>query len=148
MKQPMIITNSIVINAPASKIWDALTNPEQTRKYMFGCAAVSDWSPGSPLLWKGVFDGKEIVAVKGHIKEIEKNERLVYTVFDPNSTIEDVPENYTTVTCTLIPQGNQTRLTVSQGDFATVAEGERRYNDSLEGGGWSSILEKIKEILE
>lgn len=60
MNNPLIITNSITINAPAEKVWDALVNPEQTKKYMFGCEAVSDWKPGSELLWKGNYEGNDM----------------------------------------------------------------------------------------
>ena len=34
--QELTVRNKIVIHASASKVWDALTNPEQTKKYMFG----------------------------------------------------------------------------------------------------------------
>ncbi len=51
----LFVKNSIVINAPVANVWDALVNPEQTKKYMFGCETVSDWKPGSPLLWKGEY---------------------------------------------------------------------------------------------
>jgi uncharacterized protein YndB with AHSA1/START domain len=61
VSKELIITNSIDIHASASKVWDALTNPEQTKKYMFGCETVSDWEVGSPLLWRGTYDGKEMV---------------------------------------------------------------------------------------
>lgn len=47
---PLFIKNTITINAPITKVWDALINPEQTKKYMFGCEAVSDWKVGSSLL--------------------------------------------------------------------------------------------------
>ena len=65
MNQLLIVKNTITINAPASKVWDALTNPEQTKKYMFGCETVSDWRKGSPLLWKGNYEGKEMALVTG-----------------------------------------------------------------------------------
>ena len=48
--ESLFVKNIININAPALKVWDALVNPEQTKKYMFGCETVSDWKPGSPLL--------------------------------------------------------------------------------------------------
>ncbi|HUB59319.1 MAG TPA: SRPBCC domain-containing protein, partial [Puia sp.] len=70
MSQPLLITNSIRIHAPASKVWNALTNPQETKKYMFGCEALSDWKEGSPLIWKGNFNGVELIAVKGTIKKI------------------------------------------------------------------------------
>ncbi len=40
MAKELIIKNSIVIDAPQSGVWDALVNPEQTKKYMFGCETV------------------------------------------------------------------------------------------------------------
>ena len=149
MPNPLVIKNSITINAPADKVWDALTNPEQTKKYMFGCETVSDWKPGSPLLWKGVYEGKEIVYVKGIVVEIRPGKFLSYTTFDPHSAILDIPENYLTVTYDLSVANDQTTLTVTQGDYATVAEGERRYAESLNGGeGWNPILVEIKKLVE
>ena len=148
MEQQLIVTNSIIIDAPATRVWDALVNPEQTKKYMFGCETVSDWQVGSPLLWKGVFDGQELVAVRGHIVQIEPETFLAYTTIDPNSAIDDRPENYLTVTYALTADSGQTRLTVTQGDYATVAEGQKRYNETVEGGGWEPILLEIKTLVE
>jgi uncharacterized protein YndB with AHSA1/START domain len=150
MQQPLIITNQITIHAPAEKVWDALVNPEQTKKYMFGCEALSDWQAGSTLLWKGVYEGKEMVFVKGHIVSIEPGKLLSYTVIDPlNPDIPDIPENYLTVTYTLVEEGGQTLFTVTQGDYATVAEGEKRYKDSYnDGAGWMPLLEQIKLLVE
>ena len=70
MNAPLIVKNSIIINAPAAKVWDALVNPVQTKKYMFGCETISDWKPGSELLWRGNYEGKDMVFVKGKIVEI------------------------------------------------------------------------------
>lgn len=149
MPNPLFIKNSISINAPAAKVWDALINPEQTKKYMFGCETVSDWKPGSPLLWKGHYEGNEMVFVKGTIVRIEEEKFLSYTTFDPNSSIADVPENYLTVTYDLAFTNGQTTLTVTQGDYATVADGERRYAESYNGGaGWDPILVEIKKLCE
>jgi uncharacterized protein YndB with AHSA1/START domain len=146
----LIVKNSITIHAPASKVWDALVNPEQTKKYMFGCETVSDWQPGSPLLWKLNHEGKELIAVKGSIVSIKPQQLLAYTAIDPNNTsIPDVPENYLTVTYTLTPQNNDTLLTVTQGDYKTVAEGERRYQEAYNNGeGWNPILVEIKKLIE
>ncbi len=148
MSRELIIKNTIEIEAPPSKVWDTLVNPDQTKKYMFGCEALSDWKPGSPLLWKGVFDGKELIAVKGSVVNIRERKFLSYTVFDPNSTIEDLPENYTTVTYELTVADGQTILTVTQGDFATVAEGERRFKEATQDGGWQPVLTAIKKLAE
>lgn len=149
MEKEILIMNEISINAPASKVWYALVNPEMTKKYMFGCETVSDWKIGSQLLWKGVWEGKEVVFVKGNIVNIEPERILSYTTFDPNSTMPDVPENYLTVTYTLIEENDVTHFTVTQGDYAKVSEGERRYKEAFnDGEGWNPILVDIKNLIE
>lgn len=145
----LFIKNQISINAPISKVWDALVNPEQTKKYMFGCETVSDWKIGSSLLWKGNYEGKAMVFVKGTITEIIPEKFLAYTTFDPNSTMEDVPENYLTVSYELSTENDQTILNVTQGDYSIVAEGEKRYKESSNNGeGWNPILVQIKKLVE
>jgi uncharacterized protein YndB with AHSA1/START domain len=116
---------------------------------MFGCETISDWKEGSELLWQMMHEGKELIAVKGFIKSIEPGKSLVYTVFDPNSTLPDVPENYLTVTYKLKDLKGETLLTVTQGDYNKVAEGPRRYKEAYnDGQGWSPILVQIKDLLE
>lgn len=149
MSQPLIVRNSIKVHAPAAKVWDLLTNPDQTKKYMFGCAALSDWTVGSPLIWKGNFNGVELVAVKGTVTGIRPGEFLAYTTIDPNSTIPDVPSNYVTVTYTLTETSGETLLEVTQGDFTGVADGQRRYEETYNNGeGWNPILVQIKALAE
>lgn len=145
----LLIKNTITINAPASKVWDVLCKPEFTKIYMFGCETVSEWTVGSELLWRAPYEGKDMVFVKGHILEISVPQKLVYSVFDPNSTMEDIPSNYLHVTYLLEEDKQSTTLTVTQGDYNTVAEGERRYNESYNNGeGWNPILVQIKALAE
>ena len=150
MVTPVFVSNSITINAPADDVWDALVNPNKTKIYMFGCEAVSSWQPGDELLWKGNFDGQELVAVKGEIVSIEPGSRLEYTTFDPNNPeMADVPENYLNVIYELQEIDGKTMLTVSQGDFSTVANGEQRYKEVYNNGeGWNPILIQIKSLVE
>jgi len=148
MATPLIVENSIVIDAPASRVWDALTNPTQTKKYMFGCETISDWKKGSPLLWNMKQDGLDLIVVKGNIVDIEPGKYLEYTTIDPNSGIADIPENYLTVTYALEEKNGQTVLTVSQGDYSKVGDGDKRYAETIEGGGWNPILVQVKELVE
>ena len=143
------IVNTITINAPIDKVWNVLVNPQQTKKYMFGCEALSDWKKGSELIWKMLYEGKDFIPVKGHIKNIEQPNLLEYTTFDPHSTIPDVPQNYLTVTYELKSINDSTELKVSQGDYNTVAEGKRRYEEAYnDGKGWDPILVEIKKVAE
>ena len=148
--EKLIVRNSILINATIAKVWDALVNPEQTKKYMFGCEAVSDWAIGSPLLWQAMYEGKETIFVKGIIADIQPNKLLKYTVIDPNSSMPDIPENYLNVTYELsgLEEG-QTNLTVYQDGFENAAGGEKRYTDVYNNGeGWQPILVEIKKLVE
>jgi uncharacterized protein YndB with AHSA1/START domain len=150
MKTPLIIRNEILIHAPAWRVWDALINPQITIQYMFGCVPVTDWKEGSSLLWRGSYEGKEMDFVKGQVIKIEPGSHLSYTVIDPNNqAILDVPENYLIVTYDLVEEDGSTRFIVTQGDYALVAEGEKRFQDSNNGGeGWNPILVQIKKIVE
>lgn len=149
MSQPLIVTNTITIHAPASRVWDALTNPQQTKKYMFGCETISDWKKGSSLLWSAMYEGKETVFVKGTIKDIQPEKFLAYTTIDPMSSIDDIPENYLVVTYSLEEQGDQTVFTVTQGDYSKVADSEKRYKEAYNNGeGWNPILVEIKKLVE
>ena len=143
------VKNTITIHATAQKVWDVLTNPEQTQKYMFGCETVSDWNTGSALLWKGSYEGKEMVFVKGIILQIQPDKVLQYTVIDPFASYPDIPENYLNVTYTLKEKEGSTELTVTQDGFENAAEGEKRYKDVYNNGeGWQPILVQIKQIAE
>jgi uncharacterized protein YndB with AHSA1/START domain len=149
MNQPLVVKSEIAITAPIAKVWDALVNPEQTKKYMFGCETVSDWKPGSSLEWKGHYEGKDMVFVKGKIVEIAPEKFLSYTTIDPNSGIDDVSENYLTVTYDLEENNGQTILKVTQGDYNQVADGEKRYQEAYNNGeGWNPILIEIKKLVE
>jgi uncharacterized protein YndB with AHSA1/START domain len=141
----LIIRKTIDVDAPVNTLWTILTNSEFIPQYMFGCRAETDWKPGSPLLWTGVADGK--LYVKGNIVSCEAPHALAYTIFDPNSKLTDVPSNYLTMTYELKQRGAQgSTLEITQGDFATVEDGQRRYQDSL--GGGDTVLEGIKKLAE
>ena len=143
------IVNTIHINASNQNVWDALVNPSKTKVYMFGCETISDWKIGSDLLWEGSYEEQKMIFVKGKVLVFEPHQKLVYTVFDPNSTMEDIPENYLSVTYTLEEKDGGTLFTVTQGDYSKVADGERRYQEAFNNGeGWNPILVAIKKLVE
>ena len=69
---------SIIVHAPAAKVWEALTNPAMIKQYLFGTEAISDWKVGSPITYKGEWQGKQYED-KGTIVELEPEKRLVST---------------------------------------------------------------------
>lgn len=146
MQSGLTVRKNIRLNANSAKVWEALTNPELTKQYMFGCEAISDWKAGSPLLWKGHVKGEDKIFVKGEIVSIEPGKKLQYTTFGPDSGLKDEPSNYLTVTLELTPKGAETELTVTQGDFSTVENGEERYKHTL--SNWDYTLEGLRKVVE
>jgi len=144
MTTPRVIRQSVHIDAPVSTVWKVLTDSTLTAQYMYGCEIVSPWAIGGPFNWKGAADG--IVYVTGTLVELQPNRLLRYTVFDPNAGYEDIPANHLTVTCSLTAANHQTTLDIETGDFATVVNGEARYQDSVSGG--DTLLVQIKAVAE
>jgi uncharacterized protein YndB with AHSA1/START domain len=141
----LVIRKTVEVHAPVSTLWKILTDNEFIQQYMFGCYAETDWTPGSPLLWKGAADGK--LYVKGHVVAIDAPHRLEYTVIDPNSDIADIPENYLTMVYDLKEDGaGATIFELAQGDYSSVANGQKRYEETLAGD--DHLLQAIKRLAE
>jgi uncharacterized protein YndB with AHSA1/START domain len=144
--EELVVKKFLEIDASAADVWDALTNPEKTKKYMFGSEVESDWKVGSTILWKGVVEGKEVVHLKGVIEEVEPGRMVRYSCFWPGSGDEDEPSNYTHVTYELSERDGRTLLTVSQGDFSKFTDGVIRFNHTIES--WDAVFLALQELLE
>ncbi|MCF3108361.1 SRPBCC domain-containing protein [Niabella sp. CC-SYL272] len=137
----LIATAQITVNAPVSKVWDALVNPDLIKKYMFGAAVSSNWTQGSKITWKGMFNGKEYED-KGVLLEVLPEKRLVYSHFSALSGKPDIPENYHTVTIVLNSHGNQTQVKLEQDKNET----EKSKAESEQN--WGVMLNGLKNLLE
>ncbi len=129
------------INTPASKVWDALTNPGLIKQYLYGTEVTSDWKVGSPITYKGEWEGKSYED-KGEILQIEPNKLLVSTFWSSLAGLPDVPENYKTVRYELSPEGSGTKLTITQDNNSTQEEADHSTQN------WNTVLDKLKELLE
>jgi uncharacterized protein YndB with AHSA1/START domain len=136
-----VATAEIEINASPDRVWSALTEPDQIEKYMFGSRVETDWQPGSPIVWKGEYEGKPYED-KGEIVEIEPRRRLKLTHFSPMSGQEDVPENYHTLLYELDEHDGQTRVSLSQDGNATEEAAEHAK------ANWEKMLTGLKEVVE
>jgi hypothetical protein len=85
---------------------------------MFGTEAISDWEEGSPISWRGEWQGKAYED-KGRILRLEPGRVLEYSHFSPLSGLPDRAENYHTVTIALSGEGGPTRVSLSQDNNAT-----------------------------
>ena len=80
---------------------------------MFGTNVISDWYEGSPIVWKGEWQGKPYED-KGHIFQFKPEQTIQYSHFSPLSGLPDEPENYHTVTIELTTAGNRTNVSLAQ----------------------------------
>jgi uncharacterized protein YndB with AHSA1/START domain len=136
-----VATAEVEIEASPAEVWSALTDPEQIKEYMFGSQVVTVWKPGSPIVWKGEYEGKKYED-KGEIVEIEPERRLKVTHFSPLSGEEDRPENYHTVLYELEERGGGTRVSLSQDNNSTVEAAEHSQ------ANWEKMLAGLKQVVE
>ena len=132
---------TITINAPASRVWDALTQPELIKQYLFGTHVTTDWKVGSPITYEGIWEGKAYKD-KGTILQIEPGKLLVSTFWSALSGLPDIPENYQTVRYELSAEDHGTRLTITQDNNATQADADHSAQN------WSMVLDAMKKMLE
>jgi uncharacterized protein YndB with AHSA1/START domain len=136
-----VATSTIIIEAPPSRVWSVLTDPGAIKEFMFGSDVVTDWTVGSPIVWRGIWEGKEYED-RGSVLEFDPGRRLTVTHFSPLSGQEDVPENYHTLTWTLEDRSGATELALSQ-DNNPSAEAARHSK-----GMWDSLVQGVRAIAE
>ncbi len=142
MREDLEVSNSIDINADSTKVWKALTDPEIIKDFLFGTETVTDWKPGSEVVFQGEYEGKKY-RDHGIVKENVENKLLNYTYWSGMSGLEDKPENYSLITYTLKPiEDNITTFTWTQKGYAD----EDSYNHTM--NGMDDFLKKIKEVVE
>jgi uncharacterized protein YndB with AHSA1/START domain len=129
------------INAPASRVWNAITNPELIRKYLFDTEVISDWKVGSPILYKGEWQGQAFED-KGEILDIQPEKLFVSTHWSPLSGVPDLPENYHTVTYQLSERNGKTEVTIAQDNNSSEEEKEHSEQN------WKAVLEGLKKLVE
>lgn len=129
----------IYIRTAPEKLWEALTDPEFTRRWWVETWQDCDWQPGSS--WRLMIpDGR--VADAGEVLEIEPGRRLVLSwrnEFQPQLRAE----GFSRMSWEVEPQGEEVKLTV-------IHEMDRPDSKFIEGvsSGWPSLLSSLKSLLE
>jgi uncharacterized protein YndB with AHSA1/START domain len=141
MKKEFIAKAKITINVPITKVWEALTNPEMIKQYMFGTNVVSDWKEGNAIIWKGDWEGKKYED-KGIILKLEPKNLIQYSHFSPLSGLTDSPENYHIVTIELSRKNSRTFVSLSQNN--NESEQVREHSEK----NWELMLINLKKLLE
>jgi uncharacterized protein YndB with AHSA1/START domain len=141
MKSGITGTASINIEAPVANVWEALTTPSIIKQYFFGTNAISDWKVGSPIFFRGEWQGKSYED-KGVILDSVPNKLFSYKYWSSMSGIEDKPENYVTVTYMLHEEAHGTRLEIKQENIPD--EKMKAHSEQ----NWNKVLGDLKQLLE
>jgi len=137
MPKPQHI-HEVYIRTTPERLWQALTDPELTKGYYYGCAVGSTWEPGAAYAYVGEMGP----AITGEILEAEPPRRLVMTftmAYDPEAAAE-APSR---VTWEITPVGDLCRLTVVHSDFGGLSK-----TWATTSTGWTPILSGLKTLLE
>jgi uncharacterized protein YndB with AHSA1/START domain len=141
MDKKLVAKASTTIQAPVARVWDALVDPATIKQYMFGTNVVSDFKKGSPITFKGEWQGKKYED-KGVILDLQPQRKLAYSHYSPLAGLPDKPENYHNVTIELTDKGKQTLVALSQDNNAD--EKERDHSQK----NWEMMLSGLKKLLE
>jgi len=136
MTEPENVYQVEIATTP-ERLWKALTDPQETRKYYHGALSISDWQVGSRWTSQSA-DGE--VYLEGEILEIDPRRRLVHSfhiLHQPDAAAE-APSR---VEFDITPIGDRCRLTVTH-------TGRGPATKAYTSGGWESIGRGLKELLE
>ncbi|HJP66717.1 MAG TPA: SRPBCC domain-containing protein [Actinomycetota bacterium] len=134
-------SQSIVIEAPIDRVWEAVTTPDQIKQWFFGVDTETDWTEGSSIVHRGEYQG-QAYEDRGTILEIQPPRTLVHTHWSPASGLPDEPENYERISWELAERDGSTELTISESNLASEEAKETSEQN------WTMVLGKLKELLE
>ncbi|HET7489646.1 MAG TPA: SRPBCC domain-containing protein [Acidimicrobiales bacterium] len=127
----------VFIKTTPERLWQAIVDPEQRRKYSFGVETHSTWLEGSDYT-AGVPGVVDIAS--GRNVEVDPPRLLVQT-FDALWSDDVRAQGTTRVTWEIEPVGTSCRLTVTHDQLPDGANAELY-------GGWPMILSGLKTLLE
>lgn len=127
----------VFIKATPERIWQAITDPQERRKYSFGVETHSEWSPGSTYHSRSP-SGIDINSGENVVVDPP---RLLVQTFNALWSEDVRAQGTTRVTWEIEPVGTSCRLTVIHDQLPDDANAELY-------GGWPMILSGLKTLLE
>ena len=141
MKKSLTARATVIIDAPANKVWEALTKPEIIKKYFFGTQTDTDWKIGIPIHFSGEFNGQSYQD-KGTVTAFEPYSLISYRYWSSLSGLPDTESNYLTITYFLTEINSKTRLDISQENVKDELLKEHSEEN------WRKVLDTLKRVVE
>jgi uncharacterized protein YndB with AHSA1/START domain len=138
------IERSIVVRAPKSRVWHALTDPLEFGAW-FGVKLERAFAPGTPVRGRFTHPGYEHVVFDITVERVEP-ERLLSWRWHPHAVeprVDYSKEPTTLVVFELEEVKGGTRVTVTESGFDQVPLARRALAFRMNGDGWTRQLEAI-----
>ena len=107
--------SQVTINAARSTVWAAVTDPVLVKRWQYGSDLVTEWRVGGSIRFSSEYEGRTLEQW-GTVLEFEAPHRLQYSLFAPRPGLDDVAQNYFTMTYELDDADGATVLTITQED--------------------------------
>ena len=140
------IERSVLINAPRSKVWRAISDAEAFGEWFGANLKGQIFAPGQRAKGQITIAGYEHIAFDVVVERVEPQRLLSYRwhpyAIDP--AVDYSKEEPTLVTFTLQDAPEGTLLTVVESGFDRVPPGRRLEAVRMNTGGWEAQLDNIQ----
>lgn len=128
----------LYIAATPEQVWQALTDPAQTRRYYLGLAVDSCWSPGAPIVFRTT-QGPVPDALHGEILYALPGAQLIHNLF---TGVGSEQSAHCWLTWDITPaEPALTRVALTCDDLDPRPDPER-------DEAWSRVVSGLKTVLE
>lgn len=141
MKSKITGHASVKIKAPASKVWEALTEPALIKKWLFNTDTKTSWKPGSPIFFAGTWEGQSYND-KGTVIDVRPQTLIKYSYWSDRWHIEDKLENYAVLSFELTGKNDETTLNLTQ---ENIPDEEMKVHAEA---SWVEVFNKLKNEVE
>ncbi len=118
------MTCTVHVARPPEVVWSQMVHPGA--RWMLGMNVETDYQPGSPVTFEGHYMGREF-SDWGTVVAVERPRLLRFTHFSPTMGLPDVPENYHTISITLLADESGTKVHVYEENIETADRAERAH---------------------
>ena len=133
---------SVRATVPVSKkiVWEALTLPEHTQKYMYHCQLHTTGVLGSTAVWKAqTKNGAWVDHIKAKVLVFDVGKQLAFEIFHEATDRFGPAVSELHFYLESIKEG--TRIFIKQGDFSIIENGAERYASCQQG--WEYVLPNL-----
>lgn len=142
------IEKTVVLRAPRSRVWRALTTPEEFGAW-FGVTLAGAFTPGARVAGRITTKGYDHLTMEILIERVEPEHRFSYRwhpyAVDPAIDYSAEPTTLCEFTLEEVPEG--TRLTVVESGFDGIPASRRDEAFRMNEGGWAGQLVNVDRYL-